>query len=175
MYDGAMPTGTGAFIADRINHMLALRDMSPAQLARDSGLTPGAISKVLSGKSPNVRSDSVARIAAALEVSVDYLQGATDDPSPASGAQLPEYALEILESMRQLDSAQNYELLVIARALMQERESIRRMGLLTLIQEAADHYGVGEELDQLQDLLRTLEARRLEARRLGSRDAEKPA
>lgn len=176
MYDVDMVNRDVALLADRINTVLVSRDMSPAQLARDSGLSPGAISKVLNGKSQNVRGDTLARIAAALEVSVDYLQGISEDPSKAGGEPWPEYALELLEHMRRLDSVQNYTLLVTARALIEERESLRHLSVVDLVQAATDYYGGGAELKRFEEQLRLLEARRGTVGRIAAADeVDEPA
>lgn len=169
MYDCAVEN----VLVERINQALAARDWTPAELARKSGLTPGAISKVLSGKTAAVRSETVARIAAALEVSVDYLQGSTDDPFVSDAEALPEFGLEVLEAMSKLTAAQNYELLTVARALAAEKKQIRHMQLLELLQEVADQIDVGAELDRLQEALMSLEGRRL-GRLPAAKDAGQP-
>ena len=67
-----------AIIASRTAEQMRAKDLTQAALARKVGATQGAIQQVLSGAT--ARSRFLPEIAAALGVSVAYLQGMTDEP-----------------------------------------------------------------------------------------------
>jgi len=75
-----MSSKVGKILAQRV--LLSRRDLHWRQedLAEASGVSRGHISNVERGYTKNVGLDSVMSIAAALNVSVFYLMGATDDP-----------------------------------------------------------------------------------------------
>lgn len=159
---------TGAIFRERLRDRRKAVGLSQEELATILGVAQSYVSQIESGRSGPPTIDRAFDIARACETSVDYLIGLTDDPLPNAGALLPEHALEVLESMRQLSSAQNYELLVIVRALLSERETIQRTVMLDFIEAAADHFGAGEELDRIQQVLMSLESGR-PVRRKGGR------
>lgn len=152
----ANASGAGLFIA-RLEHMMQVRDYSAADLSRLSGISPSALSNILSGKRALPRAETVRKLAAALEVSDGYLLGSTDDPTPPTNGIFPEYGAEMLEQMRRLGAAQNYTLLSMARALVHETGTIRRLQVLEVIQRLADARGIGADLDRVADLLMALE------------------
>ena len=147
---------TGAIFRQRLHDRRKALGLSQSDLAGALGVAQSYISQIESGRSGPPTIDRAFDLARACETSVDYLIGLTENPAPNVDT-LPEHALEVLESMRQLGSAQNYELLIIVRALLSERESIQRAQMLDLIEAAADHFGAGEELDRLEELLTSLE------------------
>ena len=167
----------GAVFRQRLHDRRKAMGLSQSDLAGVLGVAQSYISQIESGRSGPPTVDRAFDLARACETSVDYLIGLTENPAP-NADMLPEHALEVLETMRQLDNAQNYELLVIVRALLRERETIQRAQLLDFIEAAADHLGAGEELDRLEELLTSLELGRP---RLGRRgrllpdDAEQPS
>lgn len=161
LYSVGMDTHTnassaGVFIA-RLEHMMQVKDYSAADLSRLSGISPSALSNILSGKRALPRAETVRKLAAALEVADGYLLGSTDDPTPPTNGIFPEYGAEMLEQMRRLGAAQNYTLLSMARALAQDAETIQRLQVLEVIQRMADARGLGADLDRIADMLMALE------------------
>ncbi len=70
-------------IGQRLRAARALRGFNQAQLAAKIALTREAISMVEHGKS-RLRVDRLADAARMLDVSTDYLEGLTEDPTPAA-------------------------------------------------------------------------------------------
>lgn len=59
-------------IADKIKHLLALREISQADLARQSGVSKATISDLINNKQKNTSLELINRIAKALRVSPAY-------------------------------------------------------------------------------------------------------
>ena len=87
-------------IAKRIKSRAKVQSISLRTMLNDLHLGINLISQVSRGQ--NLSADSLARIAAYLDCSVDYLLGSTDDPTapeknkklPADGGELAEEALD---------------------------------------------------------------------------------
>ena len=60
---------------ERIRFALELRNMSQADLARATGMSTALIAQICSGTTKDPRLGSVLKIAAALDVSLDFLAG----------------------------------------------------------------------------------------------------
>ena len=65
-------------LAKRITKIMEERGMNQAELARQAGITPAAISQIEAGKRTPT-TPSLHRIANVLKVSIDYLTGKTDE------------------------------------------------------------------------------------------------
>src|SRR5690606_37278143 len=79
----------------RLRQARDLREMTQAQLAEKSRVNAVMISHFETGVCPSASADNLVKLSNALEVSIDYLLGRTDDPVPRSG--LVEAALRSLE------------------------------------------------------------------------------
>ena len=68
---------------ERLTGLMAERNMAPVQLAKETGLALKTIYTYLdgygSGKVDNPRASYLARLADALDVSMDYLYGRSDE------------------------------------------------------------------------------------------------
>lgn len=149
-----------SIVASRIEDLLRMKNMSVADLSRASDLSEGAISNILSGKRGTPRSDTIQKLAIGFETSADFLNGKTNNPEPLNAPPLPDYAAEVIASMRKLDGAQNYELHLIARKFVEEREVIRKMArqeLIELLLDAGDSLGSPEQTDQIMEFLQKLD------------------
>jgi len=62
-------------LANRLTAARLRAEMRPIDLARATGLSPAAISKLESGKRANCNTDTLARLAQALGVTTDQLVG----------------------------------------------------------------------------------------------------
>ena len=69
-------------LGDRLARMRAWRGMSLRELAERTGLKAQNISRIETGDRTHVRSDTLQRLAEALECTADYLLGMADDPTP---------------------------------------------------------------------------------------------
>ena len=69
------------FHGQRLRRLRREHGMSVHLLARQAELCPRQIWRLEAGGRPNVRATTVARIALALDTSVDYLLGLTEDPA----------------------------------------------------------------------------------------------
>lgn len=159
MYDHTMGKSKSE-VVERIEELLRLRNMSVADLSRESHLSESALSNILNGKRTQPRSDTIRKIAKGFSTSVDYLYGYTNDPEPSDAPPLPDYAAEVLASMRKLDKGRNYELLLIAEAFVEARESINRLTrqeLMDVLADMSDEVAGEEGTDQMLKLLELLE------------------
>lgn len=150
-----------SIVAERIEELLRIKaPMSVADLSRASGVTESAISNILSGKRERPRSDTIQKLALGFPTSTDYLNGKTNDPDPVDAPPLPDWAAEVVASMRKLDLTQNYQIYLIAQGFVREQEEIRRMGrqdLIELLLDYADALGSPEETNQAMELLQRLD------------------
>lgn len=149
-----------SIVADRIERLLQIRDMSVADLSRDTGVSESAISNILSGTRKQPRSDTVQKIARGFGTSPDYLYGHTDDYEPRDAPPLPDYASEVLESMRLLDKGRNYELLLVAKSFVAASRTIKQMAIqesIDLILNVGDELGSEEEVNLVIKYLQELE------------------
>lgn len=64
-----------------VNDELLKRDMTPADLSRQLGWNTGVLSQYMNNPNRDPRLSTAAKIAKALDVSLDYLAGLTDNPS----------------------------------------------------------------------------------------------
>lgn len=69
-------------LGERLRKAREERGWSIRKLEAKSGVSNSAINLIESGRRPNPRLSTVQRLAAALDVSVAYLSGQTDDPRP---------------------------------------------------------------------------------------------
>lgn len=93
-----------------------LRVMTQAQLAERSRVSAVMISHFETGVRPSASADSLVKLSNALEVSIDYLLGRTDDPVPRSGP--------VEAALRSLEGASGHILdtvLTIAESLAQRQ------------------------------------------------------
>lgn len=65
-------------MSDRIRMVMALRNITPTQLAREIGVSQSAIRSICQGVC-NPRSDTLTMICRKLDVSADYLLGLRED------------------------------------------------------------------------------------------------
>lgn len=147
-------------VAERIEDLLRIKGMSLTDLSRASHVDISTISNILSGKRKNPRSDTVEKIARGFPTSPDYLNGHTKDWSPNDAPPLPDYAAEVVESMRHLDRGRNYELLVIAKSFVSASEDIRqltRQEFIDLLVETGDQLGNQEDTNRIMEILQRLE------------------
>lgn len=92
-------------------------------LAHYSGVTYDTVYSLKTGRRPNTSIETVQRLAAALNTSVDYLLNETDDKRGKNKKQLPEQVERLLEIAGRLSEARQEELRHIAEALeILERE-----------------------------------------------------
>lgn len=71
-----------ASLGDRLARIRGFRRMSQQDLADRTGLKVQNISRIETEQREHVRSDTLRRLAEALDCSTDYLVGLTDDPQP---------------------------------------------------------------------------------------------
>ena len=64
----------------RVNDILLKKNMSPADLSRMLGWNTGALSQYMNNPDRSPKLSTAVKIADALDVSLDYLAGRTDNP-----------------------------------------------------------------------------------------------
>jgi transcriptional regulator with XRE-family HTH domain len=151
---------------------MRLRNMTPADLARESGVSKATISLILSDRQTNTTAVNVAKFARALNVSSDYLFGLSNDPEPRK-IELGEMMMELTRVARRLPNRKQRDLLTIARAYLENHQDIDEEIMMEVLFEAIRKLGGQASLDRLLHLLNRDdgEARRL----LGEDDAEQPS
>lgn len=150
MYDLVMTKQESGVLPERLQAAIELRDTTPAQLARDSGVSKATISQILGGERPNTPAVIVAKLARALMVSVDYLVGIADSPEPKSLG-LSDNAVELARVANRLSGMRQRDLLKIASGYADDDQKTLEQTLddiQDLIFRAADKMGRGEELNQ---------------------------
>lgn len=135
-----------------------------ADLAAASGVHKSTLSLILRGERPNSPAIIVARLALALGVSVDYLLGLTNDPSPKS-VDLSQVMADLMNVAQTLPECRQQDLLLIAQAYQRsiEEGALDADQLMANVLEQVEAEGGSEALDVL---LRVLE-RLLPGRQLG--------
>ena len=73
--------------SERLSEAMRMRGLDQSALARDLGVTQGAISKIVLGKTSNSR--LMPRIATLLRVPLPWLLGMSDELSPTNDAAPP--------------------------------------------------------------------------------------
>lgn len=110
---------------DRLAELMRARGLSAADLARATGGSESTISLAFSGqRNPSV--PTLVSWAQALDCSLDYLVGLSDNPRRAYGQPPPPGGLEILDVMRQLRPEVAAELVRVARAMVAAQQSAER-------------------------------------------------
>jgi transcriptional regulator with XRE-family HTH domain len=66
-------------VAERIEELLRIKNMTVADLSRMSGVSESALSNILSGVRKQPKSDTVQKIARGFPTSTSYLSGETND------------------------------------------------------------------------------------------------
>ena len=69
-------------LGDRLARIRGFRRMSQQDVAERTGLKVQNISRIETEQREHVRSDTLRRLAEALDCSTDYLVGLTDEPQP---------------------------------------------------------------------------------------------
>ena len=162
MYDGAMSEIVdGSTYKAQIDKIYKARGFrSYADLAEKAGLNRSTLSRLFDGRGKRSgNASTLAALAKALDTTVEFISGETDDARKNDDIPLPEYAFEIIETMRHLERSQRHELWVIAEAFRRaalditriRREEVTREYLSEIkdtIMRIADETGRGIELDQ---------------------------
>lgn len=102
----------------RLRQARDLRELTQAQLAAKSRVSAVMISHFETGVRPSASADNLVKLSDALEVSIDYLLGRTDDPVPSSGP--------VEAALRSLERAPGHVLdtvLTIAESLAQRQRA----------------------------------------------------
>lgn len=69
----------------RLKSVRETRGLSQSDLAEEAGLPALMISHFETGARPSASAATLVKLANALEISIDYLLGRSDDPSPVGG------------------------------------------------------------------------------------------
>ena len=117
MYHLVMSTKKGSYgvVIEHLQAALTLRNMSPADLARESGVSKATLSLILNNKRHKTSAANVVQMARALNVSMDYLMGLSEVPEPTS-LMLGDLLNELTTVARGLPTRKQRDLLMIARA-----------------------------------------------------------
>lgn len=154
MYDLCMKMDSLGIRLDRVLEEMNRHSLDGKILAARAGVSEGAISKLINGKSPGMSAVNLASVAEVLKVSVDYLMGLTSDPIPKSLTQ-EELIVELVRVSHGLTDRRRRDLLMTARAYLRASDELKADpdllmdNMLDLIKEA----GGSVSRDQLEDLL----------------------
>lgn len=106
-----------------LEEALRRADMTAADLARASGVSPATLSLILSGKHKSISSVNLAKMASVLAVSIDYLMGFTQEPEPRP-LMLGELVLELTQIANSLPTRRQRDLLLMARTYLDDSERV---------------------------------------------------
>lgn len=106
----------------RTLHLLAQQNESPADLARQTGISKSAISNVSSGKCPSLA--TVIALSKHFNVSIDYLCGLTDTESPIMEA-IKVLESQIVLSDEQTENGARFVLVKISRPISEYLSALK--------------------------------------------------
>ncbi len=94
--------------SERMGELIRRQKLTQKDLAAKAGVTESAMSYYVKGER-TPRSDVLARIAASLDTTADYLLGTTDNPHPDTGSKDLQYLQRNLSKLdeEQLKKAEN--------------------------------------------------------------------
>jgi len=139
---------------------MSAKKVGPGELAYLSGVSYDYIYKIRKGQAKNVSAIMLAKIANALDTSVDYLLGLTDDPTPPqredTGARaLPPDLLPLCERLSRLPEDERKNIIDIVMRIVEFTEA---------------HVEDDREVEEFERLFALLpEARQVEIRNLMAR------
>lgn len=120
---------------DRIRSMMELKRMKQVDLAREAGISPSALSNIMSGRRVDLEAETLRRLAEALQVTVDYLLGT--GPKAWSSNNPP---------IRSPEANQ------IAR-MVEDMPDAGRTSSLEVVSKLYEHYRQHKQRDELIDAL----------------------
>jgi transcriptional regulator with XRE-family HTH domain len=106
-------------VVERIQNEMNRRGLKPGQVAEHSGIAYDTLYKLLNTNRPRPSAETVTRLAIAFGCSVEYLMGITDRREPVT-LDLDDFSEELLDLSRKLSSRRQRDLLIIARAYLEE-------------------------------------------------------
>jgi transcriptional regulator with XRE-family HTH domain len=153
MYDVHMTTKDLGISPAMLEAALRRAKMSPADLARATGVSPSTISLILNGKHKTISAVNLAKIAIELGVSLDYLMELSGEPEPTP-LMLGDLLLELTQVARKLSSRRQRDLLLLAQAYLEEhQQGVDRRQLIADLMELIEQEGGERYRDQLIDML----------------------
>lgn len=142
----------------RLEKLIEDRGLEIGQVGYLAGVDYNTLYKIRNHNRPRTSAEIVGRLAQALNCSVDYLIGLTDNPLPYSSQPVGGFAQELLLVSGRLSAQRQRELLIIAnslaRAEIEDRERLKRniranKKLFDFIERMFGHEGLNDALDSL--------------------------
>lgn len=160
----------GTIYKEQIDKILEARGFSSyAALAKEAGLNRSTLTRLFNDESRGGgNAKTLSRLATALHTSVEYIEGKTDDARRSDAEQLPEFAVEIIETMKHLDRTQRHELMIIARALAAnaaESAQLRQEEFVAMAMDIADEMNP-DEARRWRAVLTAIEEKAKQSRQL---------
>jgi len=112
----------GITLGDVLRAQREKLNMNQRQLARASGITPATISRLESGHVKELKSEALKKLAAALNITVDYLVGRTAHLKPDDVIQLDPHLEYIFQVYEKLPFKRREELMNFVRFLYEQEE-----------------------------------------------------
>lgn len=113
---------TPVFREDRLNELMAKRDLSLGQVAYLADVSQPMIFYLSHNRRPNVSAVIVAKVAKALGCSVEYLLGMVDEPSPKA-LDIDDLVMELADIANRLTGRRQRDLLMQARAYLEAMQT----------------------------------------------------
>lgn len=140
----------------RLATLMDKKNYGMGELAEYSGVKYDTVYSIVKGRRTNSSADTLRRIADALDTSIDYLLGDTDDPAPPV-QRLPEPIRQLALIANRLSGVRQDELLRIAATLEQlEREQptyVMPAQVMDVLLTLAEKLGAGDVLVELQAMI----------------------
>lgn len=163
------------FDAARLQDLMDRRNVSDYKLGKMTGISRTMIYYLRKGERKSASAELLAKLANALETTVDYFIGADQAANGRVTVTVPEGVRRLTEIANRLSEIRQEELVRIAAALEQvEREQAAHWNSVEIVQRLlafAEHYREGDT----PDLLELLETLRRTPRRLDNGTAEDEA
>ncbi len=155
MYYVVMPNKAGEIQLNRITTLMMRKGLDGKTLSEVSGVSEATISKLVNEKIGGTSAVNLGRIANALEVSVDYLLGYTDEPMPPNLSK-DTLIIELVQLAQGLTNRRRRDLIDTARAYLESSADLRgnpsrlAADILDLITEAGGAPNRKRLLDYLE-------------------------
>lgn len=113
-------------LGERVNELRERLGMNQKELADKSGIAQATISRIEAGSVSQLKSEALKRLAAALNVTVDYLIGKTDQLTPDDVVAADPQAKTIFRGYDRLSGSGKKQVAEFVRFLQQQEKEKKK-------------------------------------------------